>query len=544
MRWIYFAILLVLALGTRLYLLDVLPYGHNNDETRMAIDGYVLLQDGVYEPLTYQSRESTFPYLYGALIEVFGFSNGIIRLPSALAGIAGVLCLCLLFFRILPDFWAFCVSLALVTYGPLFALDRLALRTSICTAVVFAVLLLFFVLRSSERRLDWFILGLVFGLGFHTYNAYRVMPLLVVVLLAIHFSEQTERNHLGRKLLFFGSGALLGAANMVYIVLTEEPANYLWREADLLGLAANSEAGFLGMVGHNFAEFFRMLLGQSIPLPVGAEVPYFHFAWVPLFAFGVYVAARARARSPEFALLMALCIFLLPVLLTDEFFARRFLTSLVLVVALTGIGAYEAIRRLGWARNRRVRALVLLLAVGVAVCNLWSYFVGYASTPKWKQGPFWASQRWYGPLVRDHIRPETKIVFADDIEDLWTMTIHLIDIIDARIYSPAVLRSPSDLDEAFLEELEDFCSVDAPVVFLFRIETSSEVIEEVRHRCGLKKIVPLPCPEGIVKYVERRLIMAKRAGGGGGEPDAAQDLVSSDEHEERMSEEETENSEN
>jgi hypothetical protein len=177
--------------------------------------------------------------------------------------------------------------------------------------------------------------------------------------------------------------------------------------------------------------------------------------------------------------------------------------------------------------------------VGVAVCNLWSYFVGYASTPKWKQGPFFASQRWYGPMVREHMSPDTRIIFAFDVEDFWTMTIHLIDIIDVRIYNPAVLRSPSDLDEAFLEELEGFCSVDAPVVYLFRIETSSEVVEEVRHRCGLTKIVPLPCPEGIVKRVERRLIMAKRAGGGGGEPDAEQEPIEPDTEDERVSRAET-----
>jgi hypothetical protein len=514
----FFGILLALALFTRLYQLDVLPYGHNNDETRMALDGYVLLQDGVYEPLVFQSRESTFPYLYGLLIDLFGFSNGIIRLPSALLGVVGSLCLCLLIFRFLPDFWAFCISLAIVSYGPHVALDRLALRTSICTAVVFAFLLLFFVLRSSERRLHWFVLGVVFGIGFHTYNAYRVMPLLVAILLAIHFWAPAERNHLGRKLLFFGSGALLGAANMVYIVLTESPKNYLWREADLLGLAANSEVGFWGMVGHNLAEFLRMLLGQSIPLPVGAAVPYFHAAWVPLFVFGVYVALRARARRPEFSLLMALCVFLLPVLLTDEFFARRFLTSLVLVVALTGIGAYEAIRRLGEERNRSIRVLVSLLAIGVVTCNLWSYFVDYASMPKWKQGPFFSSQRWHGPMVREHIRPESKIIFANDVEDIWTMTLYLTDILDVRLHNPAFLFLPSHFDEGVVEKIESFCSENTPIVFLFRIETPTEIVESVRERCDMTEIVPLHCPDGIVKDVRRRLIMAKRVQGRDGEP--------------------------
>jgi 4-amino-4-deoxy-L-arabinose transferase-like glycosyltransferase len=517
-KWISLGILLALALFARLYHLDTLPYGHNNDETRMALDGLVLLQDGVYEPLASQFRESTFPYLYGLLIDLFGFSNGIIRMPSALIGVIGTLCLCLLIFRIMPDFWAFCVSLTLVTYGPLIALDRLALRTSICTAAVFVFLLLFFVLRSSERRLHWFILGLVFGLGFHTYNAYRVMPLLVMLLLVIHFWDPDERRDLGRKLLFFGSGAVVGAANMVYIVLTESPKDYLWREADLLGLAANGDAGFVGMVGHNLFEFFRMLLGQSIALPVGAAVPYFHAAWLPLFLYGVLVAARARPQSPEFTLLLTLCVFLLPVLVTDEFFARRFLTSLVLVVAVTGIGAYEAIRRLGEEQNRRIRALVLLVAVGVAVSNLWSYFVDYASMPKWKQGPFFASQRWCGPIVREHVDPDTKIIFAYDVEDIWTITLYLTDILDLRLDNPAFLRLPPSISDLRVDEVEEFCAVDVPIIFLFRIKTPSEIVEHVTQACELNEAVSFPWQEGLFKRPDQRLVVAKRVRSRNGEP--------------------------
>jgi len=426
-------------------------------------------------------------------------------------GVIGVLCLCLLMFRIMPDFWAFCAGLTLVTYGPLLALDRLALRTSICTAVVFVFLLLFFVLRSSGRRLHWFILGLVFGLGFHTYNAYRVMPLLVVLLLGIHFWDPGERRDLGRKLLFFGLGALVGAANMVYIVLTESPKDYLWREADLLGLAAGSDVGFVGMVGHNLLEFSRMLLGQSIALPVGAAVPYFHAAWLPLFLYGVFVTARARPRSPEFTLLLTLCVFLLPVLVTDEFFARRFLTSLVLVVALTGIGAYEATRRLGHERNRTLRAFVLLVAIGVALYGLWSYFVHYASMPKWKQGPFFASQRWYGPMLREHVGPDTRIIFAYEIEDFWTMTLYLTDILDVRLGNRAFLRLPRFYEELPLDEMESFCTADVPVVFLFRVETAAEIVDSVVELCNVTEIVPLPCcPDGLVKEVQRRVIIAKR----------------------------------
>jgi len=261
-----------------------------------------------------------------------------------------------------------------------------------------------------------------------------------------------------------------------------------------------------------------MLVGLSIPLPVGAAVPYFHAAWVPLFVFGVFVSLRARPRSPQFALLIALCVFLLPVILTDEFFARRFLTSLVLVVALTGIGAYEAIRRLGEERNRRIRALVFLLTVGVVACNLWSYFVDYASMPKWKQGPFFASQRWCGPIVREHVDPDTKIIFAYNVEDFWTITLYLTDILDVRLDNPAFLRLPRSISDLRLDEVENFCTADVPIIFLFRIETPSEIVDYVMQGCGMTEMVPLPRQEGLFKRPDRRLMMAKRVRGREGEP--------------------------
>jgi hypothetical protein len=183
---------------------------------------------------------------------------------------------------------------------------------------------------------------------------------------------------------------------------------------------------------------------------------------------------------------------------------------LELVVAVSGIGAYEAIRRLGEDGNRRVRALVLSLAVGVAVCNLWSYFVGSASMPKWKQGQFFASQRWYGPMVRDHAGPDTKMVFASDIEDVWTMTLYLTDILDVRLHKRAFLSLPSHVDEGVAERIESFCSESAPMVFLFRIETSTKIVEKLMQRCDMAEVVPLPVADGIVKKVRRRIIMAER----------------------------------
>jgi hypothetical protein len=512
MKWVYLAILLAVALSARLYMLDELPYGLNADETRMAYDGYLYLEDGVYRPLVYQQRESTLPYVYGGLITLYGFSNGVIRFPSALLGMVSCLSLCLLIFRVLPDFWAFCTSLVVVTYGPLVALDRLALRTSVCTAVVFVFLAFFFFFGPSDKRLHWFFLGFIFGVGFHTYNAYKVMPLVVMVLLAIHVWDPPDLSSLWRKMYFFIAGAFLGAANLVYTVLTESPDTYLWRETAVFGKVASAEGGPFGTILRNLLDFARMLLGQESPLPWGAMVGYFHFVWVPLLAIGVYTAARSRPRSVEFALLITFCVFLVPGLLSTEMFARRILTPLVLAVTLSGIGLYEVVRKFGWELNRRVRAGTLLLAVGLAVWNMVSYFVVYAAQPKWEQGPFSAAHRWIGPQVRELVDPATKVIFAEGASDYWLVQLYLTDILDVHEKSASFFYMPDNIDDAHLADVESFCAGDNPVLFVFRGFTPEKVVEGVVRRCDLDEVVPLDRPGDIYPRPARRFILMRRSG--------------------------------
>jgi hypothetical protein len=92
------------------------------------------------------------------------------------------------------------------------------------------------------------------------------------------------------------------------------------------------------------------------------------------------------------------------------------------------------------------------------------------------------------------------------------MTLYLTDILDVRLHNPAYLTLPSYFDEGVVERIEDFCSESAPVVFLFRIETPTEIVDNVMDRCGMTEVVPLPVADGIVKKVQRRMILAKRAG--------------------------------
>jgi hypothetical protein len=231
---------------------------------------------------------------------------------------------------------------------------------------------------------------------------------------------------------------------------------------------------------------------------------------VPFFVFGIWSAARARVRQPQFALLITFVIFLAPVLLSDELFARRYLTSLVLAVVLTGIGAYEAVRRLGWDRSRVVMTTALLVAVGVVWWNLWSYFGTYASRPKWDQGPFSAAHRWVGTVLREEIDADSKVLFADEVGDPWSIELHLVDIVEISERHPAVMRMFAEYDERSSRQIESFCRTPDRIFFLHTIDTPPAIVELVTRACDTTFMVPIEWSDSIVEDDFQKIIVATR----------------------------------
>lgn len=200
-------------------------------------------------------------------------------------------------------------------------------------------------------------------------------------------------------------------------------------------------------------------------------------------------------------------------MLTDEFFARRFLTSLVLIIAVTGIGVYHAARWIGWNRSQWVRAGAVALACGVASSNVWAYFVDYASTHRWddQYGPFYSTHRFVGPIVRDHVTPDTRVIFSRGIEDPWMITIYLTGVIDQSFdESETFMRLPRHFDGDDLERIEEFCSEDVPVVFLFRKRARKGLAREVIDICNTDEIVAADWPGDLVEEPGQRIVLTVR----------------------------------
>jgi len=104
MQKIIFLIIILLAAGLRLINLKNIPYGVNQDEADRAYEAYGLIktghdQHGHYLPLTLESfsknrdnASAISAYLAIPFVKLLGPTVAAVRLPSAIAGVLGVLC--------------------------------------------------------------------------------------------------------------------------------------------------------------------------------------------------------------------------------------------------------------------------------------------------------------------------------------------------------------------------------------------------------------------------------------------------------------------
>lgn len=102
--WLLFIIILIIAIGLRIYKLDIIPPSLNWDEAAIAWNGYSIGQTHLDEygtkfPLVFRSfgdyKAPGLIYILAVLSRIFGLSVWTVRLPVALAGIS-VVVLCFL----------------------------------------------------------------------------------------------------------------------------------------------------------------------------------------------------------------------------------------------------------------------------------------------------------------------------------------------------------------------------------------------------------------------------------------------------------------
>src|SRR4051812_853304 len=185
--------ILAVAAALRFAALNSIPQGVWLDEALKGIEGIESVRTGhfqIFYPAN-NGREGLWIAVIGFSEEIFGVNQFGLRFASALVGTLTVLFIFLLTREFFSDRIALLAAWFTATGFWHVVFSRLAFRGILVPLLLTASL--YFLVRgekalddpAAHRRTAWLFAtvgGILFGLGFHSYIAFRVAPLLVVLI--------------------------------------------------------------------------------------------------------------------------------------------------------------------------------------------------------------------------------------------------------------------------------------------------------------------------------------------------------------------------
>ena len=399
-------IILLLAFFVRLYHIESIPVGLYPDEAANGVDAVHALETGHFQ-LFYPAnfgREGLFINIQAFFISILGNTITGLKFASILFGSLSVLGVYLLgkelfhrkgagliaAFMLATSYWAINFS-------------RIGFRAIMTTFLLtFSFYFFFRGLRTHKWR-DFLFAGLIFGLGLHTYIAFRVAPLILVVLLpALMLSYEKFLKRFWKHGLIFILGAFITAAPMLYHFFISHPEDFASRSSHI---AVFEPAVNHGHLFTTLAKTFSLSLlkynfwgdqnwRHNYP-PYPVLDPFVGTLFLAGFLFLIWqtvILLGKRIREGDrdmrlvtnFFLLGTFFVMLMPEFLTDEGLphALRSIGTQMPVFLMASMPALwilnKALRSQPGAKLAFLSILTLTLGLG-AVFNLTKYFVFFPS---------------------------------------------------------------------------------------------------------------------------------------------------------------------
>lgn len=390
-----FALILTVALVFRFAALDRIPPGVFSDEALNGNEGIHAQQTGDYKIFysTNNGREGLWINLVGISESIFGVNQFGLRFWSAVVGSLTVLVVYLLADELLSVRTALFAAWLLATSFWHVAFSRIAFRAILVPLLFTASLFLLLKAVRAAIALDFttsvFLAsfgGLVYGLGFHSYIAYRFTPVVVVVLAGLDL-----RRHLKLKLplrpwlllLALWLGMAVITALPIGLYFLQHPGDFVARAEEVsIFDEPNPAAAFWSSLLRTLGQFnirgdcsWFSNIGCSplLLLPVGL-----------LLAIGIVLGFSTAIRRgalalPHWLLLTWLLVMLLPAVLAGGPSGLRSIGTVPPVFILAGVGADWFFSKLQGKRLACGLFLLALVATGaVEGCR---YFYVWARDP-------------------------------------------------------------------------------------------------------------------------------------------------------------------
>lgn len=402
---IVLAVIVVLAFAVRIYHIESIPAGLYPDEAANGVDAVHALETGnfkLFYPANF-GREGLFINLQALSISFFGNTVTGLKLWSILFGTFSVLGLYLLAKELLHRRAAALIAaFMLATSYWAINFSRIGFRAIMTTFLLsFSFYFLFRGLRTQRFR-DFLFAGLIFGLGLHTYIAFRVAPLILILLLpALMLSYEHFVQRFWKHMALFIIGAFITAAPMLYHFFIAHPEDFASRSSHISVFSPDVNHGNLwGTLARTFStslikyNFFGDQNWRHNYPPYPILDPFVGTFFLAGFLYSIWrfvTLLGRRIREGDRDTRLVLHTFLLGsffVMLVPEFFTDEGLPH-----ALRSIGTQMPVFIMAalpvlWIWNKAFRSqtgtrlallsLLMLALVSSATFNLTKYFVFFA----------------------------------------------------------------------------------------------------------------------------------------------------------------------
>ncbi|MFA5777663.1 MAG: glycosyltransferase family 39 protein [Parcubacteria group bacterium] len=406
----YILLTLIIALGffLRVYNISSAPPGLYPDEAVNGTDALQANDTGEYQwfyPAN-NGREGLFMNIIAMCFKLFGASVLTLKLPSIIFGTLTIFGTYLLAKELFGKRVGLISSfLVAVSFWPLH-FSRISFRANMLPFVlVFSFYYLFKGVRT-KKMLDFAIGGLFLGLGLHTYIAFRVTPLiLVVALIALIISQEKFLKNYWKHVVVFIVFTFLTAAPMLYTFFYAHPEYWASRTSEISILNPVTNQGhFLS----TFAKTFGLSLAKynfwgdqnwrhnypPYPLldPIAGTAFLFGFIYMIIKSFHLlYLRFAKKIRDEKFAIYITLLAWFFA-MLVPEFMgaegnphALRSIGTLPAVFILAGF-AFNYFIGLSERKNFKLvhftAPFVIVMLIAIGMFNPIKYFFFWAKTPE------------------------------------------------------------------------------------------------------------------------------------------------------------------
>lgn len=231
------ACIILLAFVVRLTNIEAIPVGLYPDEAANGVDALHAIETGnfqIFYPANF-GREGLFINIQAFFISIFGNTITGLKFASILFGTLSVLGIYLLGRELFHRRGAGLIAgFMLATSYWAINFSRIGFRAIMVTFLLTFAFYFFFRGLRTHKWHDFLISGLIFGLGLHTYIAFRVAPLILVFLLPVlMLSYEKFLKRFWKHGLVFLLGAFITSAPMLYHFFISNPDDFASRSSHI-----------------------------------------------------------------------------------------------------------------------------------------------------------------------------------------------------------------------------------------------------------------------------------------------------------------------